>query len=170
MAEDERPAWLPEVDLRPVTRNSDRAFTRITVSHNTYRHVWIQAGLLTRIEMDPGKRQWLAAYYAHDITDESDHSAYAFSLELVGVHVHMITYGVTELHGWIASGPHDAEHFRVPKAAPDLNSFEWCQRCKGKERHRMTTYQPPAELELYKKLRGEKISIEFGPVIPEDER
>jgi len=170
MSEDQRPAWLPELDLRAVTRNSDRAFTRISVLHNTYRHVWIRAGLLSRIELNPGKRQWLGAYYDHGIADESEDSAYAFQIDVVGLHIHMIHYGVTELHGWIAAESDDSVRFKVPRTVPDLETFEWCRRCKGEKSHRVTTYCPPVDLKLYERLRGAKLVVEFGPVIPEDER
>lgn len=170
MPEDQRPAWLPELDFRALTRNSDRAFTRISVLHNTYRHVWIRAGLLTSLEMHASKRQWLGAHYDHGITDEEESSAYAFHIAVVGLHVDLIHYGVTQLRGWIAGGVEDAHRFKVPEVVPNLEAFKWCKGCQGTDRHQVTEYTPPPDLELYKRLRGAELLIEIGPVIPEDER
>lgn len=170
MSDDQRPAWLPQLDLRALTRNSDRAFTRISVLHNTYRHVWIRAGLLTGLEIQASRRQWLGAFYDHGITDEGDDSAYAFHIAVVGLHVDVIHYGVTQLRGWIAAGAEDAERFKVPKTVPKLDAFEWCVRCTGDERHQVTEYTPAPDLELYKRLRGAEVLVEMGPVIPEAER
>jgi hypothetical protein len=166
-----RPEWLPELDLRPVTRNSNREETRIYAIINAERFLWIRCGLISRFEIE-AKGQWLGAYFDFGITDASEDSAYAFHIDVVGAQLSMIHNGVVEVRAWIAGGAEDRESFHVPTEEYDLSKFEWCpaDECQGDERHQLTDYTPKPNLALWEKLRGVEIVVEMMPVIPEEEQ
>jgi hypothetical protein len=169
-----RPTWLPELDLRSLTRNSDRSATRISVVLNHEPYVWIRCGLLSRFDVDR-KRQWLGAYFDHGITDAEESSAYAFHIDVVGARLHDVHHGVVELRAWIAGQEDDARAFCVPTEPLNRSELKWCPTCKGPpghngERHQVTDYTPPPNVTLWKKLRGAEVIVQLLAVIPEDER
>lgn len=165
----QRPTWLPEVDLRSATRASAYVETTVDVVLQGERYRWLTFGALSRVDVEPGKHQWMAAYFPNGITDESEDSAYALHLELVGITLVDLSQGATTLEAWIAGSAEDGERFKVPSKPYDLSSFKWCPTCEGKEKHQMTSYTPAPNLELWKKLRGVKILICTRPIMPEDE-
>ncbi len=167
----QRPKWLPELDLRPVTRNSGREETRISAIINNETWLWIRCGLLSRFEIE-AKHQWLGAYFDLGITDREEKSAYAFHINVVGARLVMIHQGVVEVRAWIAGQAGDVQGFCVPTTEYDLSKLEWCpgRDCQGDERHQITDFTPPPAMSLWEKLRGVEISVEMFPVIPEEEQ
>lgn len=162
-----RPAWLPLLDLRPITRDSDHAETQISVILQNQPVLWIQAGRLSHFNLSPSNQN-LGAYFRDGVTDFEHDSAYAFHINVVGTFLHQIYHGVVELRAWLASRADDTERFKIPVAPIDLDSLEWCSSCTGSERHRVGAYTPKPHRELWERLRGAELVIQIAPVTPEE--
>ena len=156
-----RPEGLPLVDLRAVTRDADRAFTRVSLLALGQRHLWIHAGVLCRLELG-SRYQWLGGQYLPQVRDEEGDSAYAFRFDVVGAAVQAISDGVVTVAAWLAAEDSSRHNFCVPRVAPDLSSFPLIG---GGDRK--TSFTPEADERLWRALRGRRLEIDFGPVLGE---
>lgn len=166
---DDRPVWLPDLDLRNATRDSAYVSTVIDVVVRHHQFRWLTLGGLSRAEVASERVQWIGAYFSEGITDHDEQSAYAVCFDVVGLALDDLHQGVTTLRAWIAGTAEAAERFHVPSTPYDLSTFAWCPSCKGDDRHRVTSYTPRPNLELWRKLRGSKVLIHLSPVIPRGE-
>ena len=111
-----------------------------------------------------GKR-WLFKAYLQNATDFEHDSAQIISMVLTGVEIDHVSYGTTEINGFIAA---ELESFRVPD--PNYNPLTdkrtvKCKDCKGEDKHVIVPegmYVPPPNEALYKELVGCPIEIKTG--------
>jgi len=168
----------PELlDLRPLTRNSDKCRTTIEVqsgmSWTSNRSHWIVLGevhLSRNREGDP----WRLRAYLEGATDFEHDSAYILDIELTGVEFESVTYHTTVLTGHIAM---DRE-LNVPATTDDPRKLEETfvcdhEHCVGAHKHVIVPedhYVPSHNAELFKVMRGRKVWIRIGPTPdPKDE-
>lgn len=158
-----RPEGLPLVDLRKVTRDSDRSFTRVSVVGLGQSYLWLQAGALCRLEMG-SRYQWLGCRYVRHVRDEEGDAAYAFRFDVIGAKVEDISDGAVRVSAWMGAEYSSRYNFCVPSAMPDLKAFP---RLAGGDRKAPFTSE--ADVKLWKMLRGCKLEIDFGPVLGGEE-
>lgn len=158
---DTRPSWLPEVDLRSVTRDSKLVNTRIDVVVKGYSWTWLQFGSLSRAEVNE-TYSWIGVHY-NGVMDEEHDSAYAVRLEVRGLQLVGVYGGCTTLSAWIAATPEDSRSICAPRKALSLRCFPLCKECKGEDRHRVGKYTPEPDAELWNYLRGARIMVKTAP-------
>jgi len=153
------------LDLRPLSYRSDRVTTTINLVIDGTRHAWITLGevSLTKSESQP---YWMLESALLNATDSSHDAARILRMPLVGVTLHMITWGSTWIHGWInGARPRD---FRVPEVHYNpivLRDTVTCRRCKD-DPHVMVPegyYVPPVNEALFDRVRGHEVQIIISP-------
>lgn len=148
------------LDLRDITRDSDRVFTRIEIAcgpGNYNNHDWIWAGESSIDCIRDGV--WsLKAYMPRGIVDEENDSAYAFQIYLVGLSFSHMWYGVSTFNAWISS--ESVDDLRVPPRGFDLEANIRTDR----NGNRYTDFLPPVNTQLFEHLRGKRVVITTGPV------
>lgn len=164
--DENRPAWLPLVDLRAVTRDSEHVLTLIEVkAPDGYFYPWLKFGSLS-----DARENFLAAYYIRGVTDEEHASAYVFHFDVTGLELVDVHRGNIGLRAWIAGAAEDAQNFKVPSKS--MSSLEGVDLCSlpdcGDGRHPVVDFTPSADLALWKKLRGRELRITIIPVLKED--
>jgi hypothetical protein len=188
-----RAAWhfrVPPTDLRDITRHAELSNALIQVGYESYsvHHTWLRCGLLNvnTNERMPGQVE-LRSYLGRGATDFEHDSAYAFCFKVIGWQfVSIDRYSIVEFTGWIVPRG-EAEDFRVPN--PGYNPFEGqyqgadgrgediymcsgeqgeCKWADGKE-HAVVDYLPPANPELYEKLKGLPIRVTISPTFPKED-
>ncbi len=155
------PPWL---DLSHLCRSS--AKTVITIETDFRMSSWITAGEISLRARDSYHFKGICQLDARmNATDYEHDSLYALRIELVGVELNDISYGLTSVIGWIRADNLDS--FRVP--VPGYNPLKHkqatkCKQCKGKESHLVIpdSYVPPPNPELYNIVRGRKVLITTG--------
>jgi hypothetical protein len=179
-------AWskaLPKCDFRSISRDADRAFTRVSLMLDRFdpiEYQWIIAGQgqLDRRGNEPGNDRYvLRCYLGRNATDFEHDSAYAFQLTLYGVRFVHTWYGSTTLTAFIPPDL-DIEDFRVPKAGYDPFKLEGTEICDDPnfygpdhKPHPIVPedcYVPKGDPKQLKLVRGRFVKIEFGYVHPED--
>lgn len=167
---------FPFIDLRAVTRASDRFLTTVKLYHDHFRgKEWIVMGQarLTRRDSSHGPTVWtFDSYLPEGVTDVEHDSGFAIRMALIGVEFRSVYYGRTEIRAVI--DPMDFEGFHVPP--PGYNPMELpdAHECKSEhceEPHVIVpegNYVPPSNVELSKMVRGRFVEITFG-VPPRDE-
>jgi hypothetical protein len=174
---------VPRCDFRSISRDADRAFTRVDVILDRFdraQYRWIIAGQgnLDRRNRDRNEHT-LRVYLGRDATDFEHDSAYVLQLGLYGVHFEQTWYGVTTLTAFI---PPDLpiDEFSVPKAGYnpfELEGTEMCEPDPGyhgrdHEPHPIVpeeNYLPNGDPEQLKLLRGKRVRVSFGYVHPKDD-
>ena len=161
---------FPLIDLRAVTRQSDRYMTTVRLHRDHFRSKeWIvmgQARLVARYRSQ-GPTIWtFDAYLTEGVTDFEHDSAYAIRIPLVGVEFRSVYYGQTEVIA--AIDPMDFEGFHVPPPGYNPMKHPDAHECKSEhceEPHVIVpegNYVPPNNVELFKMVRGRFVEITFG--------
>jgi hypothetical protein len=168
------------VDLRPITRYTDKVVTRVYLCDEFGHHqrVWITLGqckLMRPIERN-NMRWWLGAYLTEGVTDFEHDSAYALRLPLLALSFEMLEMGMAWFHAII--DPNNADDFCVPP--PGYNPMEHteaydCEECrkrKGAEPHMIVPenfFVPPRDPKLHAKVACRHVLITIGVVHEETE-
>ena len=159
------------VDLRAITRNSDKLTTRIYLcdEFHTGQRLWMTLGeckLMRPIERSP-MRWWLAAYLTGGATDFEHDSAYALRLPLLALHFDMWEMGQAWFYAII--DPNDADAFRVPPPGYNPMGHKESYTCEEghckKEPHIVVPeglYVPPHDPKLYSKVACRPVLITIG--------
>lgn len=160
---EERPQWLPKVDLRAITRDSDICTTIVEVKWHGYFYEWLRFGSLSRVS-DNGK--WLGAHLREGITDFEHSSAYAVHFEVSRVELDTIHSGVVTLKAWVAGSDEDADTLCVPAQSilsVDELGGEPCEGpspdCRDENHLIVKQFTPKADVKLWKRLRGRELRI-----------
>lgn len=164
---DKRPPWLPEVDLRAVTRDAHLVTTYIAVKFGGMYVPWLEFGSLST--MGDGKT-FIGARFGSGVTDFEHDSAYALRVDVIDVQLVSIQDGCVDLRAWVAA--EDADGLNVPsKSILSLEELgvEPCSECEGDEKHLIiNTFTRKADVELWKRLRGRELRISIVPKRPEE--
>jgi len=180
MPKPEKPLPIVKTDLRDITRNSKKCVTYVTLHWDWDTRIeWLIFGEV-QLRYQENLKQWtLAARLIAGVTDFEHDSAYALQLPLIGLQFeNFVEYSRVHADAWIE--PNDPERFRVP--LPGYNPMKHPKTviCDGKKHCKWGDSKshpiipegfyagPPTDLELYKLVRGKRISIIFGPT-PEKE-
>lgn len=160
-------------DFRKLSRHSDRILSTIDIQDHDYRmFTWLTFGE-AHLNQHSTLKTWTLKAYLLDATDVEHDSAYLFQMDLIGVEFSSIGYGQTQLGGYIH--PRDVHTFRVPPA--DYDPFKDATVCSGSKRHckwgegkkhPITKYIPDANSELFDILRGARVEIRTGAVLPKE--
>lgn len=175
--------WAPLVDLREISRDSDRCEARVYIlpgRYGRYVHEWIVTGQASLDRKDDRRNEYtFRAYLGRGATDFEHDSAYAVQLPIYGVTFDRVGYHTTVVSGFV-SPDLDLDHFRVPE--PGYNPFEHpdtheCEDDRCGEAHPIVPeglYVPKGDPEKLKAVRGRRVEIHFGParkkpwVMPKD--
>ena len=167
-------AEIERLDLRSITRSSDRAFTRvILIDDYAFEHVdrridWILLGE-SNLRTDV-REPWLESHLNKGVTDFEHDSAYALRLPLIGLTLGglAVMNNVVHFKAWINPNRPDDFHVPEPKYDPTKHPDACeCPDCKGDDRHIIVPegfYVPPANPELFEKVRGRQVEIQIGTV------
>lgn len=160
---------MPVLDLTPIARPG--AVTTIDVHDYSGRRSWIKLHDISLTQSDRGNRRgsWqLGAYWGDNVTDGEHDSAYILRLELSGVELDMVHYGITTITGVITG---DVSDFHVPPPGYDALIDEHpetiiCKECRKRDKtqlhHVMVPegyYVPPEQPELYAQMVGRRVEI-----------
>jgi hypothetical protein len=176
---------LSKLDLRSITRHTDRCRTCVTLYWDwDTRFEWIICGEVG-IRQHEGHHDFyggtsqLTSYLDKGATDFSHDSAYARSLPLIGLTMDSIHYHQTRLHAWI--NPNEditdggSSEFRVPEPGYDPTKLEGAFECEDEhceKKHIIVPegfYFPPHNAKMYDLVKGKKIEIMIGPVFPKED-
>jgi hypothetical protein len=166
-ADGEFPVIPPDMDFRPLSRNSDKISTTVTLYTDYERSAWIKLGEIQLREHNSNHRGvWMLSAYLLNATDFEHDSAHLLKMELVGVTFTAVEYGQTRFEGFIRADDEDV--FRV--GGPDYNPLllketTRCKRCRGKEAHPLVPeghHVPPLNAELFNIVRGRRIEVVTG--------
>jgi hypothetical protein len=159
---------LTYLDLRPISRNTNRCETTIYLKlERPQSFKWISLGEVQLRAPDGGGRSrpwYLSAYLKGRATDFEHDSARAISMALVGVDIVAVDYAGTRLRAYIeASYPRD---FCVPPAGYNPLTDPEATVCRECEEHHVIVpegmYYPRPDPELHSMLRGLEIEITIG--------
>lgn len=172
------PEIPPNMDFRPLSRNSDKIETTVILYTDHERSEWIKLGeIQLRERSDPFKGIWSLGAYLLNATDPEHDSAHLLKMELVGVTFTAVEYGQTRFEGFIRADEEDS--LRV--GGPDYDPIKLAKPCKGTPRvckwgenkpHPMVPegfYLPPANPALFNIVRGRRVEVITGPVRKKDE-
>lgn len=121
-----------------------------------------------------GTTSWsLKSYLIDGATDVEHDSAYALRLPLIGVTFNSLHYHTATFDAWV--DPNNPEDFSVP--LPDYNPLtmegaEKCPDCSSEEEHIIVPdgfYVPPFDKALFEAVKGKRLTIDIGPVLPEQD-
>lgn len=178
----EFPVIPPNMDFRPLSRNSDKIETTIILYTDYERSEWIKLGeIMMRERGSNFKGIWQLSAYLLNATDFEHDTASILRMELVGVTFTAVEYGQTRFEGFIRADEED--QFRV--GGPDYNplTLKDTKQCKGTRKdyckwadgkpHPIVPegfYIPPVNAELFNIVRGRRIEVVTGPVrAPDDD-
>lgn len=162
---DKRPPWLPEVDLRSISRPGMRTSISVVVGLRAWP--WITLGALHYISLEhQDGRHFLEARMRDGVTDFEHDSVHILVLPICGVQFKGLYGGCAHIDCVLdAYRPND---YRVPRAGYDPTKEDkdvvTCTKCE--EPHLIVGegfYQPPEDIEGYAKLRGRRLQIHIGP-------
>jgi hypothetical protein len=172
--------YKPErTDLRAVCRRSDTCITTVHLCLESDRRdfEWLVLG---EAQLESGRRgrgRMLKAYLTTGVTDFEHDSAYALQLPLIGVELDAVYYHSTHLVGYV-----DPElgsftpSFHVPRPGYNPMDHEDAFECDEghckKDPHIIVPedhYVPPFDKELFEAVRGKRVEIHIGPVVPEED-
>ena len=173
------PEIPPNMDFRPLSRNSDKILTTIILYTDHERSEWIKLGeIMLRERGNNFKGIWQLSAYLLEATDFEHDSAHLLKMELVGVEFTAVEYGQTRFEGFIRGDMED--DFRVggpdynPLALPETKQCKGTKKdyCKRGEPHPIVPegyYVPPVNAELFNIVRGRRIEVITGPVRTKEE-
>lgn len=166
---------IERLDLRPITRSSDRCFTRVILIDDLAferQDEWVEWIIMGESTLRTDVREpWLEAHLNRGATDFEHDSAYALHLPLIGITLGelAIRNNITHIKAWI--NPNRPRDFRVPEPKYDPTKHQdacECPDCKGEDRHIIVPegfYLPPTNQELFKKVSGHKVEIHIGTIL-----
>lgn len=173
---------VEHIDLRAVTRDSDRFVCEISIDSGDYssggsRKPWITCGRIQIQFPDRGgaRPATLSARAAYGVTDFEHDSPYIFQIPIVGFHVSFVENGMTYVECTVGG---NAEDLRVPTAAGyDPTRLPGAYVCKDKhcEEHHAVVPEgyfagPPASQEIWQNLVSRRLEIVFGPLHDENKK
>lgn len=168
-----RPQWLPFLDLRGITRASDKCATIITCRIHHREFTWIHCGSLCELHGRDNSRikTWIVgAYLNNGATDFEHDSAYAFRFEVLEPKLDMVTYSRTWLTTFINPDPFSVEQFHVPESSDynpaQLVGAHMCEEDYCEKPHPIVPegyYVPPTDKKYAERMRGVEIIIRTGP-------
>jgi hypothetical protein len=164
------------VDLRPITRHTDKVVTRVYLcdEFGNHQRVWLTMGQCKLMRPIPRNqmRWWLGAHL-DGATDFEHDSAYALRLPLLGLSFEMLEMGMAWFHAIV--DPNNSDDFCVPP--PGYNPMEheeayFCEEghCK-KNPHIIVPegfFVPPRNPELHAKVACRHVLITVGIAYPEE--
>ena len=184
-----------ETDLRSITRHADRMSCKVTVFDvaDESRFTWLLLGecQIRRIDRDTGRHR-LEAHLRDHACDEEHDTAYALRLPLIGLSLADLGVHDSTVHfvAWVdpnAADDHDpaGPDFHVPLPGYNPMAHPKATECAGihDKRRRLYCkwgdgkkhiivpsgfYVPPFDAALYKAVRGRRVDIAIGPVLPEE--
>ncbi len=160
----------PTIDLRPITRDPHLCRPSFTLHWDwETESTWIMAGQCQlRTDRKPDSISLDARM--DGATDREHDAAYAFQLPIIGHRFEDVLYHVTTLTAWIS--PNALSNFHVPASTFKPKGYDLrnhpesynCESCKGDDAHIIVPYfVPPVDAELYKLVRGKRVTIRIGP-------
>ena len=167
-ADGEFPVIPPDMDFRPLSRNSDKISTTVMLYTDYEPSAWIRLGEIQLRERDNNHRgAWMLSAYLLDATDFEHDSAHLLKMELVGVAFTAVEYGQTRFEGFIRADDEDAFRVGGPGYNPlMLKGTTQCKQCRrGKKTHPIVPeghYVPPINAELFNIVRGRRIEVVTG--------
>lgn len=165
MMKPQRPEWLPEVDLRGQTPDAYKVETRIEVVHDKEIFPWIVLGAIAKLPTAE-EDQFVAAYFSHGVTDDSCKPTFCLFMDLVGARLLNVRNGLVTLSASVPGLVSPSGCFKVPSKPYDVDSFEWCKRCKDGYSHRLVPGEVEDDEQLWERLRGATLRITIGPPRP----
>lgn len=157
---------LAEIDLRPISRESDKLYCKVFARGDDYEEVcWLTLGAASLQSRNEGQMSLIARM---DATDFEHDSAYVIVLPLIGVALDSVHNHITRLTAWV--DPDAANTFSVPSTGYDPTTHKDAHRCEEErcaEPHWIVPegyYTPPHDKKLYAQVRGKRVTILFGPV------
>lgn len=155
---------ITRLDFRKVARQAP-VETHIKLGFDGMNVLWISTSYFELRE----HMGWtiLSSKVGHRATDEEHRSAYLFEIPLIGFSFIRMYSSVMCFEGVIAppQDEHILSYFRVPKEPIDLAEADKCQDCSGNlaSEHPIVDYLPPFDAELYNKLAGRPVVINYVP-------
>jgi hypothetical protein len=169
------------MDFRALSRNADRILTTVILYTDHERTEWIKLGeIMLRERGNNFNGIWSLGAYLLNATDFEHDSAHLLKIELVGVTFTAVEYGQTRFEGFIRADAEDG--FRV--GGPDYNPLKLkdTKQCKGTRKdhckwgdgksHLIVPegfYVPPVNVELFNIVRGRRVEVITGPIMPNEE-
>lgn len=158
----------PETDFRKLCRDSAKVETTVSISTGYKQTLWLRLGQIRVTERSkPVAGVWELAAYLNNATDPEHDSAFVLKMNLIGVSLSMICYGVAHLTGWVSS---DLNDFRVPDVGYDPRKHPKAVKCRDKhcenKGHIIVPegfYVPPPNETLFSLVRGARVEIVTGP-------
>jgi len=179
-ADGEFPVIPPNMDFRPLSRNSDKILTTVILYTDHERSEWIKLGeiMLRSRDSHHFRGIWELGAYLSNATDFEHDAAWLLKMELVGVTFDSIEYGQTRFEGFIRAD--SEECFKIgdadynPLKHPEAKSCKGTAKeyCRRGEKHVIVPegfYVPPVNAPLFNIVRGRRVEVITGPIIKEDE-
>lgn len=170
--------YKPEkTDLRAICRRSDTCLTTVSLrmSWADRDFEWLVLGEAQLTSRDGGNKGWqLRAYLTSGVTDFEHDSGYALRLPLIGCELDSVYYHSTHIVGYIDPELRDHPDFHVPRSGYNPMKHEdaiECEECEG-DPHIIVPegrYVPPFDIELFEAVKGKRVEIHIGPVVPKDD-
>lgn len=156
---------VPELDLRAITRDADKAETTVSFFDEIHAEVpWIRLGAAALHQRrSRGGLLWeLTAYLADGVTDPDEHSAYALWLPLIGVTFEGVHYHMTTVYGVVG---HDTA-FRVPPPGYDPKKIVGAEMCADCDPPHLILPEgygaPPYDARVHARAAGRVVVVRFG--------
>lgn len=175
--------YIEAVDLRSITRHSDRCFTHVRLFPDwdpSNRVDWLVFGMASVTAKERQRTHSLEARMIAGVTDVEHDSAYALKLPLIGLQFQdlFVSYHTTHLVAWVDPNA-DERTFRVPTVGYDPTKHPKARLCKDKyclpaypNGHMIVPeghYLPPFDKELFKLVAGKKVEITIGSVLANED-
>lgn len=173
---------LKLTDLTEISRGSKYCSTTVSVELEPYEPLaeWLRFGQANLKYVNDRKdgRWCLESYLANGATDFEHDSAYALRLPLIGVQFDSIPVWnhMTRLVAWVDPSDYLIDRhsdFRVP--SNDYNPLKLSEtticEMKGCDKHPIVPegfYLPPFNEDLFLAVRGKKVEIHIGTVLPKN--
>lgn len=163
---------IPTLDLRKHCRDNDKVETTITMHWGfEQQFTWIKLAQLrlTNRKNDNFPGVWCLDAYFDGHTDMEHDSAFIISFEVIGVEFQNIRYGKTEVSCFVNPNLDGYDQFSVSEQdyVPDHDADD-CTHCKAGESHKIVEYLPPDNKELYKLVKGKRLTIRTGMIYEPD--
>jgi hypothetical protein len=153
---------IEPLELRPICRPG--MFARVRLHSREVDTIdWLRLGCPELTPLGVAGVWQFGAHLGRHATDAEEDAPWAVRFELVGVRLEMQSSGVTHVRAWISGD--DPDDFRVP--APGYDPFAGAvkctaQGCEPKGHPIVERYIPPANPELFHRVRGWRVSITWG--------
>lgn len=154
---------IPQLDLRPLTRSSDRVSCIVLIKNDAGRTIpWIRMGEVSLRHHEYDNFHMLASRYTDGVTDFEHDSAWAIQLPIIGLTAPVsFDYSVMRFSGIIPPARSFARYFHVPKEAVSPSKIEGAQLCDrcGMKHWIVPRFVPEPNIQLNKMMEGEKIEF-----------